>query len=105
MDIIQNILFGININCILLINKSLSGKVLSIKDKSSIVLPKLWIKGYRFFIFWKICINNISSKDCSLNFIVHTEKVSSRSLYYYLIKNFNLQRHFNNRIILHTNIF
>jgi len=59
--------------------KSLSKKVLSIKDEP-IVLPKLscisnaWMNI--LYVVWKICINGISSKDCSLSFIVNIEKVS-----------------------------
>ncbi len=86
------ILFSININCISLINKSLSGKVLSIKDKSPIVFPALSCPKYflvgKLYMVWKICIDNISSKDCSLKFIVHTGKVSligDETLYYYLL--------------------
>ncbi|CAI2174864.1 16799_t:CDS:2 [Funneliformis geosporum] len=56
---------------------SFSRKVLEINNGLQLIilpkLPHIWIAD-GFYIIWKICINNISSKDCSLNFIIKTEK-------------------------------
>ncbi|CAG8489732.1 550_t:CDS:2 [Funneliformis caledonium] len=52
-------------------NKSLSRKVLHVKNEPLImVLPNLLKPYWGFYIVWRICINDVSSKDCSLNFII-----------------------------------
>src|SRR6266542_2886205 len=79
-----------------------------------IILPRL---PYRYpkhflicklYIVWKISINEISSKDCYMKFIVYSEKVNYFTfeiLILLFIKKIFVHKLFNIRMRFYTNIF
>ncbi|CAI2185381.1 15118_t:CDS:2, partial [Funneliformis geosporum] len=52
-------------------SKSLSRKVIHVKyEPLMMVLPNLLKPYWGSYMVWRICIDDVSSKDCSLNFII-----------------------------------
>ncbi|GBB89489.1 hypothetical protein RclHR1_01620001 [Rhizophagus clarus] len=58
-------------NCILT-DKSMSRKVLVIKNNLATFprLSNIWQKDVKYYVAWRLCVKELSSNDCSLNFMI-----------------------------------